>query len=206
MTTDTILQTRDRTSIVVTADSPTLSELRQIKDVWLQAAKESGDLEACLKVGRELGVRGERYPSSSRTPPMRWRKGEVTVHYTHTSTVETSALLNVAVHVNWGHVVVTLGGREGFELLDGRRVCYYTFFEDLSERARQTNHGHVSRGVMNAVEAERAKQFFFVPGEWINLVRDALPQIEARDKSVFRAAQDKERQELIDLLQIGKEI
>lgn len=164
-----------------------LGELAQLRKQWIREALDNGDLDLCLKVGRELGERGDSYPSSpTRIPPFRWRAGDVTVHYSKIEVLYPKHLQQ-AVHGDWELVIVALGGRSGFELLESDRVCFYLFGEeDDHEVYTQYNR--------------------FIPGKWIKFVRDVLPEADRAIKAKVLHSQENKRLALAELLLIGKEV
>ncbi len=159
----------------------TIPELKQLRANWINEANTAGDIEACTKVGRELGkictYRQSRHLN-------RWQDGEVVVEYfEHEGNYMPASgrySKDVVVKVSLG----LLKGKNDLAMGDhNRRVLYFAHGDNLTDIAKNN---------------------IFIPGDWLNSVHAALPNAEKlirqREKDIGNA----EHRELVALLTAGQ--
>lgn len=157
-----------------------LADLRQIKQTWLDLAREQGYLKAAREVATELG---ERFEHEMRTPwntepAWRWEQDGVKIRVYQRNGKYLPGLKQYEVaHQMTIEALDSLG--------NPHLVCRYRFF----------NH-----------ELYTDPNGFIVLGQWLLTVLAAKPEAEAELVNGIKAQHETERQALLRLLCIGQEV
>lgn len=178
-------------NIAVQQDSPSLADLKDVLAHWLQEASEK--IAQLKLIGVELAVPGHKqYPYSLRTLPRRFKVGNLTLHYKEFPTLEQKYITSTTVNGKFWRVIVTEGGTDGVELLDGFQYVNYTagmpefqIHEDLLSRYQEDYN-------------------LYIPGEWesalLNYHHKAIAKINARNKEKEMS----ERARLLEMMGLTK--
>lgn len=157
-------------------------ELTQLRATWLQEAVASDDIEACTMVAKGLG---KPYVYRIAETLLRWQSGDVVVEYFERRGPylpgQNRPSLSKTVMVSLGMINYKSGIMMGDHM---KRACIFTSGDDLM--------GHSSNDI-------------FVPGNWIDIVLDALPLASREILNRQAASNQKIYQELLATLTIGKE-
>lgn len=142
--------------IRVTKTSPTAAELENYLAAWLRKAEEKGGaLDTLALIGRVLAEPGEPYRLSNRTPPRRFRVGDVCLHYTAQTQVFTT---DRAIDGEFEMISVTIGGEPPFECAGGAEWVVHALWGP-----KFSNSGPL--GISSELKEKMAGNFY-LPGEW----------------------------------------
>lgn len=174
--------------LIITATSPTADELQDYIDAWLSDAIAADKINRLCLIGRTLGIDGEKYKYSGRTPPKRYRVGDVCLHYSASVYITGT---NRTIHGAFENIIVTVGGDAPFELIDGTRKV------DVFQGQVFNELGKPSKTVPPELEAE-TRFNFYLPGDWEDVL---LPEFKTATKKIAAIKADQNdirRRELLE--------
>lgn len=140
----------------ITSVYPSVEELHQLIICWLEQAEHQGKIEKLVKIALALSAPGKMYPHSNREPFRTYTAGAYVLHYKEMSSLYRG---NLVISGRFYHLIVTIGGDEGYELIRGRQLVNYTgAFEAENERLFESWRNTPQNGLPGAN--------FYLPGDW----------------------------------------
>ncbi len=159
-----------------------MQELTLLRTQWINEARKFGDIEACIKVSRELGKTIQIYGWPAFT---RWCSGELVVDYKIVRGLYLPASgrpsQDKILSVSWGLKKYVNGVEMGN--LD-KELVYFSKGDNLK--------GYAKRNV-------------FLPGAWLERIHEALPAAEKNIEKKIEIGIEHERQVLLSLMTAGQE-
>lgn len=126
---------------------------------WVKDAEDTGKISDLVKVVKTLGEKGEPYPYLKREPFVRFKQGAYTLHYKETTTITNK---NEVFSGEFFTLVVTQGGREGYELIDGFKLVNYFGLISIEDHwDYQYRIFAANRPTADGVEGN-----LYLPGDW----------------------------------------
>lgn len=143
----------------ITPKSPSLKELNEMLATWLAQAYEDEKIDKLFMIGQQLAEAGEVYPyTAGRQQPKRFNVGDFTLHYFTITTVSGGF---VALWGKFEQIVVTIGGKKGFELIDGQQVAKIFMGDSYTPGLTRKLNGDPQ-----AVKERKAKNFYIPGPDW----------------------------------------
>ncbi len=161
-------------------------ELKDLREKWKQEGEEKKIFEAARLIGKYLAVKVEVPYRARPMPRARILTSGVIVHYEEVQQVFHKDFPR-ALHGPWEVVTVTVGGAEGVEYLNGKRVLMWTFGD--------------------AEDADELKSLNrFIPGDWEKVINTNIHLAEARRDERAAAGNEVKRADLERILLIGEKV
>lgn len=161
-------------------------ELKALREKWIKEGEEKNIFEAARLIGKYLAVKVEVLYRARELPRARILTSRVIVHYKIVDQVFPKDF-PMALHGPWELVTVTVGGTEGLEYINGKRVLMYTFGD--------------------AQDAGKLKSLDrFIPGNWEKVIETNIHLAEACRDEKTAAKNERRRADLQELLLIGEKV
>lgn len=160
----------------------TIAQLNVLRKDWLKAGKDNGDIDACFKVGRELG----RYVNINEghlKPFWRWAHEEIILDYHE---IVGNYMPHELKYSKDRYVTVSIGlvkWKRGIMMGDhNNRVLHYSQGDDLTKLSDKN---------------------IFVPGDWLDPILAAVLDAEKAFEKRNADNNQREREKLAALLSTG---